>query len=147
MTAGVLMPATGRLIEPYILVWLGALLFLNSLRLNSSDLVAVFKNQDRLPCYQLSRWLPCRLECIFLHMLFMSLLHYRFYSFLAFLCYGVYCIVGYAGSTGSAQEKRAVSSPRAMSTMCLLPCLHSSSLARKLQRLLYSTMFLTILEL
>ena len=25
----------------------------------------------------------------------------------AFLCYAAYCIVGYAGSTGSAQEKRA----------------------------------------
>jgi BASS family bile acid:Na+ symporter len=48
MTAGVLLLATGRLIEPYILVWLGALLFLNLLRLNSSDLVAVFKKPKQI---------------------------------------------------------------------------------------------------
>jgi len=42
------MPATGRLIEPYILVWLSALLFLNLLRLNSSDLVAVFKKPRQI---------------------------------------------------------------------------------------------------
>jgi BASS family bile acid:Na+ symporter len=48
MTAGVLLPAIGRLIEPYILVWLGALLFLNLLRLNSSDLVAVFKKPRQI---------------------------------------------------------------------------------------------------
>ena len=48
MTAGILLPATGRLIEPYILVWLGALLFLNLLRLNSSDLVAVFKKPKQI---------------------------------------------------------------------------------------------------
>src|SRR5215210_1276182 len=65
----------------------------------------------------------------------------------AFLCYAAYCLVVYAGSTGSPRRKGQVSSPRAMSTMCLLPCLHSSSLAHKLQRLLRSTTFLTILEL
>ena len=43
MSAGILLPAAGRLIEPYTLVWLGALLFLNLLRLNTSDLVAQFK--------------------------------------------------------------------------------------------------------
>jgi BASS family bile acid:Na+ symporter len=48
MTADVLLLATGRLIEPYILVWLGALLFLNLLRLNSSDLVAVFKKPKQI---------------------------------------------------------------------------------------------------
>jgi BASS family bile acid:Na+ symporter len=48
MSAGVLLPAAGRMIEPYILVWLGALLFLNLLRLNSSDLVAVFKKPRQL---------------------------------------------------------------------------------------------------
>ena len=48
MTAGVLLPATGWLIEPYIFVWLGALLFLNLLRLNSSDLVAVFKKPKQI---------------------------------------------------------------------------------------------------
>jgi BASS family bile acid:Na+ symporter len=48
MSAGVLLPGAGRIIEPYILVWLGALLFLNLLRLNPSDLVAVFKKPRQL---------------------------------------------------------------------------------------------------
>jgi BASS family bile acid:Na+ symporter len=48
MSAGVPLPAAGRMIEPYILVWLGALLFLNLLRLNPSDLVAVFKKPRQL---------------------------------------------------------------------------------------------------
>jgi BASS family bile acid:Na+ symporter len=48
MSAGILLPATGRLIEPYTLVWLGALLFLNLLRLNTSDLVAQFKTPRQL---------------------------------------------------------------------------------------------------
>jgi BASS family bile acid:Na+ symporter len=48
MSAGVLLPAAGSMMEPYILVWLGALLFLNLLRLNSSDLVAVFKKPRQL---------------------------------------------------------------------------------------------------
>ncbi|MDQ3948621.1 MAG: arsenic resistance protein, partial [Thermoproteota archaeon] len=48
MSAGVLLPGAGRMIEPYILVWLGALLFLNLLRLNPSDLVAVFKKPRQL---------------------------------------------------------------------------------------------------
>jgi BASS family bile acid:Na+ symporter len=48
MSAGILLPAAGNLIEPYILLWLGALLFLNLLRLNPSDLVAVFKTPRQL---------------------------------------------------------------------------------------------------
>jgi BASS family bile acid:Na+ symporter len=48
MSAGVLLPAAGNMMEPYILVWLGALLFLNLLRLNPSDLVAVFKKPRQL---------------------------------------------------------------------------------------------------
>jgi bile acid:Na+ symporter, BASS family len=48
MSAGVLLPTAGRMIEPYILVWLGALMFLNLLRLNPSDLVAVFKKPRQL---------------------------------------------------------------------------------------------------
>ncbi len=47
-SAGILLPAAGRLIEPYTLVWLGALLFLNLLRLNTSDLVALFKTPRQL---------------------------------------------------------------------------------------------------
>jgi BASS family bile acid:Na+ symporter len=48
MSAGVLLPAAGRMVEPYILVWLGALLFLNLLRLNPSDLITVFKKPKQL---------------------------------------------------------------------------------------------------
>lgn len=48
MSAGVLVPAIGKLIEPYTLAWLGALLFLNLLRVDSSDLVAVFAKPRRL---------------------------------------------------------------------------------------------------
>ncbi|MEW6605374.1 MAG: arsenic resistance protein [Thermoproteota archaeon] len=48
MSAGVLLPAAGLLIEPYILVWLGALLFLNLIRLNTSDLLATFTNPRQL---------------------------------------------------------------------------------------------------
>src|ERR671924_846956 len=48
MSAGVLLPAVGLLIEPYILAWLGALLFLNLLRLNTSELVAIFKKPTQL---------------------------------------------------------------------------------------------------
>jgi BASS family bile acid:Na+ symporter len=48
MAAGILLPTAGRLIEPYMLLWLGALLFLNLLRLNSSDLIEVFKTPRQL---------------------------------------------------------------------------------------------------
>jgi BASS family bile acid:Na+ symporter len=48
MAAGILLPAAGRLIEPYTLLWLGALLFVNLLRLNSSDLIEVFKTPRQL---------------------------------------------------------------------------------------------------
>ncbi|HEY9406641.1 MAG TPA: arsenic resistance protein [Nitrososphaera sp.] len=48
MSAGILLPAAGRLIEPYTLLWLGALLFLNLLRLNSYDLIEIFKTPRQL---------------------------------------------------------------------------------------------------
>jgi BASS family bile acid:Na+ symporter len=48
MSAGVLFPAAGLLVEPYILVWLGALLFLNLIRLNTSDLLATFTRPRQL---------------------------------------------------------------------------------------------------
>lgn len=48
MSVGILLPAAGRLIEPYTLLWLGALLFLNLLRLNSYDLIEVFKTPRQL---------------------------------------------------------------------------------------------------
>jgi BASS family bile acid:Na+ symporter len=48
MTAGVVFPAAGLVVEPYILVWLGALLFLNLIRLNTSDLVSTFARPRQL---------------------------------------------------------------------------------------------------
>lgn len=42
MSAGVIAPAAGRVVAPYILVWLGALLFLNLIRLDTKDIVATF---------------------------------------------------------------------------------------------------------
>ncbi len=48
MTAGVVFPAAGLVVEPYILVWLGALLFLNLIRLNTSDLVSTFSKPRQL---------------------------------------------------------------------------------------------------
>ena len=48
MSAGVLLPAGGLLVEPYILVWLGALLFLNLIRLKTSDLLSTFTKPRRL---------------------------------------------------------------------------------------------------
>ncbi len=48
MSAGVLFPSAGLLVEPYTLVWLGALLFLNLIRLNTSDLLATFTKPRQL---------------------------------------------------------------------------------------------------
>ncbi len=48
MAAGVLLPTAGLLVEPYILVWLGALLFFNLIRLTASDLLSTFTKPHRL---------------------------------------------------------------------------------------------------
>ncbi len=48
MTAGVLVPQAGLLVEPYLLVWLGILLFFNLIRLKPSDLVATFARPRNL---------------------------------------------------------------------------------------------------
>src|SRR5207247_9681412 len=48
MAAGVLLPSDGLVVEPYLLVWLGALLFLNLIRLNTSDLVSTFTKPKQL---------------------------------------------------------------------------------------------------
>jgi bile acid:Na+ symporter, BASS family len=48
MSAGVLLPSAGLIVEPYLLVWLGALLFLNLIRLDSSDLVLTFTKPRQL---------------------------------------------------------------------------------------------------
>jgi len=48
MAAGVLLPSVGLIVEPYLLVWLGALLFLNLMRLKPSDLVLTFTRPKQL---------------------------------------------------------------------------------------------------
>jgi BASS family bile acid:Na+ symporter len=44
----VFVPAAGLLVEPYILMWLGMLLFLNLIRLDASDLLATFTRPRQL---------------------------------------------------------------------------------------------------
>jgi BASS family bile acid:Na+ symporter len=48
MTAGVIFPAYGLVFERYILVWLGALLFFNLIRLRSRDLIGTFTSPGRI---------------------------------------------------------------------------------------------------
>ncbi len=48
VASGVLIPSVGLALEPYLLVWLGALLFLNLLRLKPSDLVLTFTRPRQL---------------------------------------------------------------------------------------------------
>ena len=46
--AGILLPGIGKLFSPYLLVWLGVLLFLNLIRLELRDLVPSFTNLSRI---------------------------------------------------------------------------------------------------
>lgn len=48
MAAGVLLPKAGLVLAPYLLVWLGALLFFNLLRLDTRDVVTTFSRPRRL---------------------------------------------------------------------------------------------------
>lgn len=48
MGAGVLFPAPGLVVERYILVWLGALLFLNLIRLRTQDLLLTFAKPKQI---------------------------------------------------------------------------------------------------
>ena len=48
MSAGVAIPAAGLVVEPYLLVWLGALLFLNLLKLNPKELAVTFSQPKSL---------------------------------------------------------------------------------------------------
>ena len=47
MSAGVLLPSIGLLVEPYLLVWLGILLFLNLIRLSADGEVRVSREPLR----------------------------------------------------------------------------------------------------
>lgn len=48
IAAGIFLPSVGLAVEPYLLVWLGGLLFLNLIKLNPSDLASTFKAPKRL---------------------------------------------------------------------------------------------------
>lgn len=48
MVAGTLLPSFGIIFEPYLLVWLGLLLFLNLIRLDLQDLTSTFRKPVRL---------------------------------------------------------------------------------------------------
>src|SRR3954451_16082126 len=45
---GILFPSIGLLFEPYILIWLGLLLFFNLIQLNTNDLLFTFKRSKIL---------------------------------------------------------------------------------------------------
>ena len=45
---GILLPHVGMVVEPYLLVWLGALLFLNLIKLSSKDLAGTFARPGQL---------------------------------------------------------------------------------------------------
>ena len=48
MVCGVFLPSQTKIIEPYLLVWLGVLLFLNLIRMNITDLVSDFAKPKRI---------------------------------------------------------------------------------------------------
>jgi bile acid:Na+ symporter, BASS family len=66
MSAGVLLPAAGLVVEPYILVWLGGLLFLNLIRLNASDLVTTFSRPRQLAVLSVVKLLALPLAMYFI---------------------------------------------------------------------------------
>jgi len=65
----------------------------------------------------------------------------------AFLCYAAYCIVGYAGSTGSPQEKKAGLIATSYINNVLVAVFAFQFFGSQVAALLRSTTFLTILEL
>jgi bile acid:Na+ symporter, BASS family len=48
---GVLLPQFSKIFGPYILVWLGGLLFLNLIQLNTSDLISAFVRARQIAFY------------------------------------------------------------------------------------------------
>jgi BASS family bile acid:Na+ symporter len=55
MSAGVLLPSIGLALEPYLLVWLGALLFFNLLRLDTKGLVGTFSRPRQLAILSIAK--------------------------------------------------------------------------------------------
>jgi BASS family bile acid:Na+ symporter len=57
MSAGVLVPSVGRIFQPYLLVWLGGLLFLNLIRMDLGELASTFKAPKTLAILSITKLL------------------------------------------------------------------------------------------
>src|SRR5712692_5862427 len=55
MTIGVLFPQFSKIFAPYILVWLGGLLFLNLIQLNTSKLISAFVHSEQIALLSLTK--------------------------------------------------------------------------------------------
>ena len=55
MAMGVLFPQFSKIFAPYILVWLGGLLFLNLIQLNTSKLISVFVHAEQIALLSLTK--------------------------------------------------------------------------------------------
>ena len=61
IVAGVIFPTTGMSLEPYILVWLGGLLYVNLINLHPRHLVSTFRKPKTLVVFTIGKLilLPC----------------------------------------------------------------------------------------
>ena len=61
IVTGVLFPTTGMSLEPYLLVWLGGLLYVNLINLHPRHLVSTFRNPKALMVFTIGKLilLPC----------------------------------------------------------------------------------------
>ena len=55
MAIGVLLPQFSKIFAPYILVWLGGLLFLNLIQLNTSKLISAFVHSEQIALLSLTK--------------------------------------------------------------------------------------------
>jgi BASS family bile acid:Na+ symporter len=55
MAIGVLLPQFSKIFAPYILVWLGGLLFLNLIQLNTSKLISAFVHAKQIALFSLTK--------------------------------------------------------------------------------------------
>ena len=55
MAIGVLFPQFSKIFAPYILVWLGGLLFLNLIQLNTSKLISAFVHAEQIALLSLTK--------------------------------------------------------------------------------------------
>jgi bile acid:Na+ symporter, BASS family len=61
IVAGVIFPTTGMSLEPYILVWLGGLLYVNLINLHPRHLISTFRRPKTLMVFTIGKLilLPC----------------------------------------------------------------------------------------